>query len=124
MKISILVIEDDLEMRKLLIETLCDYGFNVLAAEDVDTGEVKAIHFLPDIIVLNLFLPKIDGITLCRKFRNELRTSKIPILMYGFMDFDELGIDFLVANDYLSMPFDLDELIRRIKILLRSDESK
>ena len=120
-KIRILFIEDDLDMRKLITKYLRYCGFEVLEAEDGINGYDKALLYYPDLILLDLLLPKVDGLTLCQRLKSDTRISNIPTLMitaleelkYTLKDFGP------VADDYIEKPFDLEELIEHIKALLK-----
>ena len=122
----ILFIEDDLDIKKLITEHLKYHGFEVLEAEDGIEGYDKALLYCPDLILLDLLLPKIDGLTLCQSLKSDTRTSNIPTLMitaleeikYKLKDFGP------VADDYIEKPFNLEELIERIKSLLKMSNKK
>ena len=81
MKISILLIEDDHDMRELVSGHLEHSGFDVQKAEDGIKGQALALQYSPDLILLDLMLPSVDGLTLCQRLRRDERTSNIPILM-------------------------------------------
>ena len=121
MKPCILLIEDDQDMRDLVAGHLEHTGFDVQKAEDGIKGQALALQYSPDLILLDLMLPKVDGLTLCQRFRRDERTSSIPILMITALG----GIKDKVtgfnsgADDYITKPFDLEELQVRIKALLR-----
>ena len=120
-KKKILVIEDDLEMGKLLSEHLEHSGFDVLIAEDGIKGQALALQYPPDLILLDLMLPRVDGLTMCQRFRRDERTSNIPILMITALAGlkDKVTGFSAGADDYITKPFDLEELYVRIKALLR-----
>ena len=121
MKISILLIEDDRDMRELIAGHLEHAGFDVQKAEDGIKGQALALQYSPDLILLDLMLPNVDGLTLCQRLRRDERTLNIPILMITALG----GIKDKVtgfnsgADDYITKPFDLEELYVRIKALLR-----
>ena len=75
MKISILLIEDDRDMRDLVARHLEHSGFDVLKAEDGIKGQAIALQYSPDLILLDLMLPSVDGLTLCQRLRRDERTS-------------------------------------------------
>ena len=121
MKISILLIEDDRDMRELVSGHLEHSGFDVQKAEDGIKGQALALQFSPDLILLDLMLPSVDGLTLCQRLRRDERTSNIPILMItalGGLKDKVTGFN-SGADDYITKPFDLEELHVRIKALLR-----
>ena len=107
-------------MRKLITEYLRYCGFEVLEAEDGIDGHDKALLYYPDLILLDLLLPKVDGLTLCQRLKSDTKTSNIPTLMITALEELKLTLkDFgPVADDYIEKPFDLEELIERIKALL------
>ncbi len=121
MKITILLIEDDRDMRELVAGHLEHSGFDVLKAEDGIKGQALALQYSPDLVLLDLMLPNVDGLTLCQRLRRDERTSNIPILMItalGGLKDKVTGFN-SGADDYITKPFDLEELLVRIKALLR-----
>ena len=121
MKPCILLIEDDKDMRELVSGHLIHTGFDVQTAEDGVKGQALALQYKPDLILLDLMLPNVDGLTLCQRLRRDERTSSIPILMVtalGAIKDKVTGFN-SGADDYLTKPFDLEELQVRIKALLR-----
>ncbi len=127
-KKSILLIEDDQDMRELIADFLERSGFYVLKAEDAKEGQYRARRDSPDLILMDLMLPNVDGLTLCQRLRKDKRTSKIPILMITVLsglkdkvsEYNSGADDYISgADDYITKPFDLDELRVRIKVLLR-----
>ncbi len=121
MKPCILLIEDDKDMRELVAGHLEHSGFDVQKAEDGIKGQALALQYTPDLILLDLMLPKVDGLTLCQRLRREDRTASIPILMITALGgTKEKVVGFNSgADDYLTKPFDLEELLVRVKALLR-----
>ena len=119
---KILLIEDDSDMRRMAARHLEYSGFDVLQAEDGIEGQAFAICYSPNLIVLDLILPKVDGLTLCQRLRRDERTSNIPILMITALDGlkDKVTGSNLLPDDYITKPFYLDELNGRIKALLRT----
>jgi DNA-binding response OmpR family regulator len=116
---KVLVVEDDDRIAQAIAESLRDQHYVVEVADDGILG----LHFAKteqfDIIILDLMLPKLDGISLCRQIRQQGITS--PILMLTARDTSEskvLGLD-VGADDYVIKPFDLPELLARIRALLR-----
>ena len=119
MKPCILLIEDDSDMLDLVAGHLEHSGFEVQRAADGIKGQALALQYGPDLILLDLMLPNVDGLTLCQRLRRDERTAQIPILMVTALG----GIKDKVsgfnsgADDYLTKPFDLEELL--VKALLR-----
>tara|TARA_Y100001970_G_scaffold294233_1_gene448876 strand:- start:36 stop:797 length:762 start_codon:yes stop_codon:yes gene_type:complete len=108
-------------MRDLVAGHLEHTGFDVQKAEDGIKGQALALQYSPDLILLDLMLPKVDGLTLCQRLRRDERTANIPILMItalGGIKDKVIGFN-SGADDYITKPFDLEELQVRIKALLR-----
>ncbi len=116
---KILVVEDDQRIAKAIAEALTDQRYVVEIATDGELGLAFAETYSFDLIILDLMLPKIEGLSLCRKLRYLGLTT--PILMLTARDTSEdkvLGLD-VGADDYVVKPFDLPELLARIRALLR-----
>ncbi len=124
MKPCILLIEDDSDMRELVAGHLEHGGFDVHRADDGIKGQALALQYSPDLILLDLMLPKVDGLTLCQRLRRDERTGKIPILMLTALGSvkDKVSGFNSGADDYLAKPFDLEELMVRVKALLRRSD--
>lgn len=115
---SILVVEDDRRIRDLLRRGLIFEGYDVTTAEDGETALRLAREDLPDAVILDLMLPGIDGLEVCRRLR---LVSNLPILMLTARDAvaDRVtGLD-AGADDYLVKPFAFDELLARLRALFR-----
>jgi len=118
-KLNLLVIEDDENILTAISEYFSRAGYNVNTAEDGLIGVQAALNDRPDAIVLDLMLPKMDGLAVCRELRE--KASYIPILMLTAKDdvVDKvLGLE-MGADDYITKPFSLRELEARIKSVLR-----
>ena len=116
---KLLVIEDELPMRTALVETLRGLDYRVDAAADGPGGLAKACESAPDLILLDVMLPGLDGFALCRELRRRGRT--MPVLMLtakGMVDDRVEGLD-CGADDYLVKPFSMRELTARVRALLR-----
>jgi len=115
----ILVVEDELPMRTVLRDCLERHGYRVLIASDGQAGLAKAIQEKPDLILLDVMMPKLDGFTLCAELRR--LSNSVPILMLtakGRMEDKVAGLD-AGADDYLVKPFGRDELLARVRALMR-----
>ena len=115
---KILIIDDEKEIRELIRDYLEVEGYEVGMAEDGKIGLEKFDTFDPDLIVLDLMLPKLDGMEICKIVRGK---SNLPILMLSAKksDVDKvLGLG-LGADDYMTKPFSPKELVARIKAQLR-----
>jgi heavy metal response regulator len=120
----ILIVEDELKIAHFIKRGLKEEGFWVDVAADGEAGHFSATTQEYDLIVLDLMLPKMDGITLCRKLREENIT--IPILILTVKDSIQDKVQGLDsgADDYLTKPFAFEEFLARIRALLRKKESR
>jgi DNA-binding response OmpR family regulator len=115
----ILIVEDELPMRTVLCDTLSGHGYRVIAATDGEEGLLKAEREKPDLILLDVMMPRLDGLALCAEMRRLLITA--PVLMLtakGHVEDRVRGLD-AGADDYLVKPFSRDELLARVRALLR-----
>ena len=120
---KILIVEDDERIAEALAEDLTDQHYAVDLAADGLMGKELVESFTYDLILLDIMLPKVDGITLCRELRSQ--GCCLPILMLTARDTitdKVLGLD-AGADDYLVKPFELEELSARIRALLRRGSS-
>lgn len=121
---KILVVDDESSIVTLLQFNIEKAGFDVVTAEDGRTGYELALTEKPDLIVLDLMLPEMDGIEVCKQLRQD--KVETPILMLTAKD-DELdkiiGLE-LGADDYLTKPFSPREVVARIKAILRRSAGK
>jgi DNA-binding response OmpR family regulator len=115
----ILVIEDDPAILRGLADNLKFESYEVLTATDGETGYRLLREKKPDLIILDLMLPKLSGYEVCRKVRSEGLTTPILMLTARGEEADRvLGLD-LGADDYVSKPFSVRELLARVRALLR-----
>ncbi len=120
---KILIVEDDERIAEALAEALCDQNYVVEIALDGELGKELIDSFSYDLILLDIMLPKIDGIKLCKLLRSQ--GYSVPILMLTARDaIDDriIGLD-AGADDYVVKPFELSELSARIRALLRRGTS-
>lgn len=118
MQYKILIVDDDENICELLRLYLEKDGFDTVVANDGEQAVDYAAKYSPDLILLDIMLPKLDGWQVCREIR---KTSDVPIIMLTAKGetFDKiLGLE-LGADDYVSKPFDTKEVIARIKAVLR-----
>lgn len=116
---SILIVEDDRAINMGLAKNLKFEGFQVLSAEDGERGLRLAVDRKPDLIVLDIMLPGASGFEVCRSLRRARIHTPILILTARDQEVDKvMGLD-LGADDYITKPFSLPELIARVKALLR-----
>ena len=115
---KILIVEDEKNIVKLLQYNLQKEGYQVVVAHDGETAVAAFRKERPDLVILDLMLPKIDGLQLCRMFRQESKTP-ILILTARKSEVDKvLGLE-LGADDYVTKPFGVREILSRIKAILR-----
>jgi two-component system, OmpR family, alkaline phosphatase synthesis response regulator PhoP len=116
---KILVVEDELSISTLLQFNLEQAGFQVITAIDGKSGLEKTVSEQPDLVILDLMLPEMDGLEVCKQLRG--KQLNIPILMLTAKDdeFDKvLGLE-LGADDYMTKPFSPREVVARVKAILR-----
>lgn len=123
-KKTILVVDDEQSIMELLVFNLQKEGYNTLQAYDGVTAVDMAINEKPDLILLDVMIPKLDGISVCKKIRYALNISNIPILMISAKDTESdkiVGLE-MGADDYITKPFQIREVMARIKANLRKAE--
>ena len=120
-KTKILVIEDDRSLAEVLTYNLKQSGYDVLLATDGQDGLLQAQIKSPDIVILDLMLPVIDGLDVCRRLRADTSTRDLLIMMLTAKaeESDELVGFSLGADDYVTKPFSVKVLLERIKALRR-----
>ncbi|NDB76606.1 MAG: response regulator, partial [Verrucomicrobia bacterium] len=122
---KILVVDDEPDAVELVEFNLKSAGFEVVTAADGTAALKKARASLPDLIVLDVMLPEVDGLEVCKLLRRDAATAGIPIIMLTAKaaEIDRvLGLE-LGADDYVTKPFSPRELVLRIKGLLRRRET-
>ncbi len=123
-KQRILVIDDEENIRNLLKSALANEGYDVIAAVDGMEGFEKALILPPDMILLDIMMPDVNGYQVLQRLRNDYRTNGIPVLLLtAKIDGEErvMGLE-AGAVDYITKPFYLREVIARMKIHLRLKE--
>ncbi len=119
---TILIVDDEQPIREILVYNLKKEGYNVIEANDGVTALNIALEQYPDLILLDIMLPKMDGLSVCKRIKN---LYNVPILMLTAKDneIDKiLGLE-LGADDYITKPFSVRELIARVKANLRKVEN-
>ncbi len=115
---KILIADDDANVIELLRLYMGKEGFETIVAMDGKEAVEKALTFKPDLVVLDLMMPEIDGLEVCRQVRSK---SRVPIIMLTAKDEDMdkiLGLE-LGADDYITKPFNPREVVARVKAVLR-----
>lgn len=115
----ILIVEDEKPMRTALQDALEAEGYRTLTAADGEDGLQRALEEKPDLLLLDIMLPKLDGLAVCAELRR--RSNPVPVLMLtakGQVEDRVEGLD-VGADDYLVKPFSTRELLARIRALLR-----
>ena len=121
MKPRILVIDDDPAIAELVAINLEMAGYDVTQVTDGIKGQALATQMVPDLIMLDLMLPKVDGFTICQRLRRDERTANVLVLMLTALGQTQDKVEGFNAgaDDYLTKPFELEEMLARVRALLR-----
>ncbi|HET9919915.1 MAG TPA: response regulator transcription factor [Ktedonobacteraceae bacterium] len=117
-KTTVLVADDDPQLLRLLVRNLEFEDYRVIAVSDGQQALEQIEHFAPDVVLLDVMMPKMDGFTVCQRVRD---FSTVPIIIVTARGKDQekiRGLD-LGADDYLTKPFSIDELLARVHAVLR-----
>lgn len=118
---KILVVEDEPDILEIVRYNLVQAGLDVETAGDAELARDRMQEILPDLVVLDLMLPGLDGLELCKQLKQDVRTRRVPILMLTARK-DEVdrivGLE-LGADDYVVKPFSPRELVLRVRAILR-----
>jgi len=121
MQKKILIVDDDKEICETIERVLAEEGYKVFKAYNGKEALEKVIEKMPDLIILDILMPKLNGYAVCRKLRQNDVTKNIPVLMVtgvssnaGKMEGYNTG-----ADDYITKPFNNEELLARIETLLK-----
>ena len=127
---KILVVDDEESLALFVCRALRQHGYKTVCAYDGDNALSLVYEEMPDLVILDLMLPQMDGWEICRRVKSDAATRHIPIMMLTARSSTEdvvQGLD-LGADDYMRKPFSLDELVARVRALLRRtqepDEAK
>ena len=123
---KILILEDNLDTVELLRKRLRSEGYDTDEAYDGEQGLDKVAEYGPDLILLDVMMPKLDGYEVCNRLKAEKKTNHIPILMLTAKDAipDKVKGLNIGADDYMTKPFNYKELSARIKSLLEKKDAK
>ncbi|WP_442588833.1 response regulator transcription factor [Pedobacter sp. AW31-3R] len=112
------VIEDDEAIRDVIEYILQESEFDVTVAANAKEFKINLLNSLPDLILMDVKLPDGDGIQLCRQLKQSLETRNIPVIIMSAHAPAEQSSKDAFADDFISKPFDLDDLLRRIEAQL------
>lgn len=126
MKETILIVEDEKDIVKMLEYNLKKEGFKTLSAYDGEYALDLAVRRNPDLVILDLMLPGIDGLEVCKELKGNVKTASVPVIILTAkaQESDKIiGLE-LGADDYMTKPFSPRELVARIKAVLRRGKEK
>jgi two-component system phosphate regulon response regulator PhoB/two-component system alkaline phosphatase synthesis response regulator PhoP len=120
----ILIVEDEEAIVEVVSQTLRRHGYETVSASDGDDALEKAFSLRPDLVILDLMLPKMDGWEVCRRLKADRQTASLPVLMLTARREERDVVEGLEigADDYMKKPFSLSELAARVKALLRRSD--
>lgn len=119
----ILVVDDELQIQRAIRMILTEKGYRVTTASRGEEGQTLAAMHEPDIVILDLGLPDMDGVEVCRQLRE---WTQCPIIILSVRDSERDKVEALDkgADDYLTKPFGVEELLARVRVALRHSASK
>ena len=120
--LKILIVDDDVQVTTLLRKYLSPQKNKIVAINESSQAMEAAHSIHPDLFILDLMMPPPDGYELCRMLRAAPDFAKTPILIITAMDISNSSATSFGANDYLTKPFNLDELVDKINHLLNGDD--
>lgn len=121
---QVLVVEDEEDIQELLKYNLAKEGYQVQCVGSGEMGLEEAKKLLPDVVILDLMLPGMNGLEVCRRLKEDTNTSKIPIIMLTAKGEESdivIGLE-LGADDYVTKPFSVKVFLSRVKAVLRRKE--
>ena len=117
------MVDDDVDLNALVTEYLAKFGHKLRSATTAAKGMAALRRELPDLVILDIMLPDIDGLTLCREIRDEFDVPIIMLTARGEVADRVLGLE-LGADDYLSKPFEPRELVARVQSVIRRSQNR
>jgi|WetSurMetagenome_2_1015567.scaffolds.fasta_scaffold794639_1 DNA-binding response OmpR family regulator len=120
---KILIVDDDVHVTSLLKKYLSSRNFEVITINQSSKTMQAANLMHPDLFIIDLMMPPPDGFELCTMLRADPNFSQTPILIITAMDISNSKATSFGANDYLAKPFNLDEVVTRINLLLNLDDN-
>lgn len=123
-KKKILIVDDEKEMADLESIRFEAHGYEVLTAYDGESGLAKARNILPDLVILDIMLPRLDGYTVCQTLKKDPQCRSIPIILVTAVDqkFDTEKVRQVGADFYFTKPYESPILLAKIKELLRQSK--
>ena len=120
MKKKVLIIDDSRDLTETLEYLLKSEGYKAMSAHNYKEGVTKALHKSPDLILLDVFLPKPDGYSICEELKNSVNTKDIKIIIMSGQAREEGAVlaELSKANKYIYKPFDNDSLCNDIRLSL------
>jgi two-component system alkaline phosphatase synthesis response regulator PhoP len=117
----ILVVDDEIDILEIVKTRLLSNGYEVFTAEDGLTAISIAKAEKPDLIILDIMMPRMDGYTTLKELRKDKDTAVIPVLILSVKEKDKMEDIFYFQNisDYIEKPFDSEELLERVKKILK-----
>ncbi|MFA6317259.1 MAG: response regulator [Elusimicrobiota bacterium] len=123
---TILAIDDDPSMRDFYEQGLAIFGYTISSVEDADKARERLSEHLPDLIIMDVMMPGVDGISLTREFRTNAKTGHIPILVVSALADAATVNDALLfgAVDYLAKPVSVEDLKAKIEHIFALEEHR
>ena len=115
---KIIIVDDDVQVTSLLKKYLSSKNFEIITINQSSKAIQTANLVHPDLFILDLMMPPPDGFELCTMLRADPNFAKTPILIITAMDISNSRATSFGANDYLAKPFNLDEIVSRVNLLL------
>lgn len=118
---KLLIVDDDVQMLELIKASFRDEHFSLLTCEDGETALQLTLSEAPDLVLLDLMLPKINGFEVCQRLKTDKTTADIPVIMLSAKGETESKVQGIKigADDYITKPFSPQELVARVKMILR-----